>query len=460
MNDITTIEQDERPAGVRLTPAEYEATQAKIGVINDRAAKRGFTGRLTVTAERVEETKKDELGFDVTTVWFVAKIGGEAPAYNGWTFLARIDAVGDTFTIAPAPGAADHIDRSLVRPGECDHCGTARFRKNTYLVVNEAGEIHNVGSTCIKDFLGWSGSFAFISEEEATEQFERGFGGGEVTYSFETVVAVAYASVRVWGWVPASLDWKGPTKFRVSTILSGRLPKLPKSNETDPEYLQAAAYADEAGEQAKVIRDFILSDEFSGTSTYVENLKALAQANEVSYRQIGLVASAPNAYTRFLETAADRQARQARWDAEKAAKKVSEYIGSEGDKVEVKGTISAIRYIEGDYGTTTLYTILTTDGNLVKWFASREALGEKEGVEVHIVGTVKKHDDYEGVKSTVLTRAAKVNPLTGKPFSSRKTNEHHDSAWSDEQDRRVYAHETPHKDCEFCYEASQATDKD
>lgn len=450
MNDTITTEQEQQPRTVRLTPAEFAATQAKIAKINERAAKRGFTGTLAVQAERVEQTKTDELGFKVTQVFYETAITGEAPKYNGWTFLARIDRVGESFTIATAPGV-EHVSRDLVRVGECDHCGYDRQRNNTYLVVNEAGETRNVGSTCIKDFLGWSGSFAFISEDEVKDDlFEGGYGYVDPQYTFETVVAVSYAAIRVFGWVPASQDWNTPTKQHVSTILSGKLPK-DRNGRTDADYLKARDYVAEAEVKAAEVVRFIGSDDFSGNSTYVDNLKALAATGLVEWRQIGLAASAPQAYIRHLETAAERAAKEARWAAEKDARVTSEYIGQPKDKVEFKGTVSAIRFIEGNYGTTVLYTITTTDGNLVKWFASSEALGDTEGVEVHLRATVKDHDEYNGQKSTVVTRAAKMNPATGKPFSAKHTNDHYRSEWSEAEGRRVWTHELQaHPDCEIC----------
>ena len=85
------------------------------------------------------------------------------------------------------------------------------------------------------------------------------------------------------------------------------------------------------------------------------------------------------------------------------------HVGAVKDKVEVKGTIEAIRYIEGNYGTTTLYTILGEDGNLYKWFSSAGSLGDDAGVAVHIKGTVKSHDEYNGTLSTVLTRVPRAS---------------------------------------------------
>jgi hypothetical protein len=389
---------------VRLTPAEFIATQAKIARINERAAKRGFTGRFEVTGERIETFSASDIpGFEVTKVFYETTITGETPRYNGWTFLARVDAIGDSFTIAAAPGV-ERVDRDLVRPGHCDHCEHNRYRKNTYLVVNEEGEVKNVGSTCIKDFLGWQGNFAFISEDEVERDvFGAGHGGGEMTVTVETVLAAAYAAIRAYGFT-STQGYGRSTADVVRLIVGFNRPTEKERAEMDV----LRQYAEEAQAKAATVRDWILSDDFGGNSGYVDNLKAAVSAGEAGWRQIGLLASGPQAYIRHLETAAEREARQAQWAAEKAARQAakasSDYLGEVGDKIEVKGTISAIRYIAGNYGTTVLYTILSEDGNLVKWFSSREALGEQEGVQVHIKGTVKAHDEYRGEKSTVLTR--------------------------------------------------------
>lgn len=385
-----------------LTPEAYFASLAKVEKINIRAQKRGFTGRFTLKAERVERTSTNQYnGLQTTVVEYKVEVDGEAPKYNGWTFLARVDALGDTFTLATAPGV-EHVDRSLVKPGHCDHCTANRARRCTYLVRNEQGEVKNVGSTCIKDFLGWDGAISWGSTSDVEKEVENLGGSFPATYSVDTVLAFAYAATKVFGWVPASAYSGTPTRSVVAAALR------PFSN-ADKEAAEALRpVAAEAFDKAAEIKAFILSEAFAGQSTYVENLKAAVEAGFITNAQMGLVVSAPNAYTRHLETEADRKAREARWAAEKDATAASEYLGQEGDKITVEGTISAIRYIEGYHSTTTLYTILTSDGNLVKWFASRSALGDDEGKAVKITGTVKKHDDYQGTKSTVLTRCKEV----------------------------------------------------
>lgn len=391
---------------VNLTPAEYAATKAKIDKINARAAKRGFTGRFEITGKRVEVTSTNDVvpGFEVTCVMYKTTITGAAPRYNGWTFLARVDAIGDTFTLATA-GGVEHIDREFIRPRHCDHCKSNRARKTTYLVVNHDGEIMNVGSTCIKDFLGWDGNFVFISQKDVEEDlFGRGHGAGEQVWTVDSVLAAAHAATRAFGWKPSGFGW---STAQVVRLLIGAV----RPTEAEREALvEIQPFVQEARERAAIIKAWVLSDDFAGSSTYVDNLKAAASVAEVGPRQIGLLASAPNAYARHLETAAERAAREAAWDAEKAARTRSVFLGQPGDRIEFKGTISAIRYLPNNFGTTVLYTIATAEGNLVKWFASREALGDAEGVEVHLVGTVKDHDEYQGQKSTIVTRCKPVKP--------------------------------------------------
>jgi len=452
MNEIAATEQAEVHT-VRLTPAEFVATQAKIAKLNERAAKRGFTGRFEVTGKRVEVSVTNESGLNVTTVYMDSLITGETPKYNGWSFLARIDTIAGTeeFTTASAPGV-ERIDRELVRPGHCDHCDSNRYRKNTYLVVNEDGEVKNVGSTCIKDFLGWSGSFAFISEGEVEESvFGAGHGGGEPTWTVDTVLAAAYASIRANGWVPSSFDAR--TTVSVVRLIIGAVTAT-KYEKADLAMLRE--YAEEAAAKASVVREWILSDEFKGNSSYVDNLKATVAAGEAGWKQLGLLASAPQAYIRHLESAPEREARQAQWDAEKAAKAAqkasSVFLGTVKGKLEVKGTIIAISYSAHTHGTTVRYSIETAEKNVVKWSASSEVLGDKEGVEVHIIGTVKEHEEFNGLKRTIITRCAKVNPDTGKAFSSKATSQHSRSTWSDETDGFVYPHQDEaHADCEYCY---------
>lgn len=391
---------------VQISPAEYFLTVEKIAKINARAAKKGWTGRVTL--EAVETTKVTNVeGFEVREqVWDVT-LGGEAPSYNGWTFLATLDWDENAGLITRcAPGVEVVVERDSLVAGWCDHCKTSRYRKATFLVLNQStGEQVQVGSTCVKDFLGWTGSFTFLSEDEVQSEMDIMWGAGSSSdrnYSVETVLAVAWAAVKAYGWVPASAgDYKMTTKSAVLTFLN---PSTRINHRTgrleDAELVEAVgAHVDGSADAAAKARAYILSDDFSGDSEYVVNMKAVVSAEFVSSRNIGLVASAPQALARFEEKTLARKAA--------AEGPQSAWFGTKGDKgVLFTGVIEAIRYIDSQWGSTVLYTFRAADGTIAKWFASSEALGDTTviGTTVTIKGTIKDHEEFKGTKSTVLTR--------------------------------------------------------
>lgn len=386
---------------IRLDAADLAATRAKFDKVVSRAHKRGLNGTLELTvSDPIVTTHQDAVGMRVETVAYDVTVTGEAPRYGGWTFVARLDRT-PSGVMLPMVAPGEH-EPTLdgIEPGICQHCRTSRRRKTTYVVVNDAGEQRIVGSTCLRDFLGWDVTPVILTEKDLEDDIESwGSSGEPAAHTVDTVLAYAWAATKVWGFVRTTDDYALPTAMRVAALLRGG-----QSNDAVEARAAIAPYADQAHEKAAEIRAFILSDDFSGDSSYVSNLKALCAEDAAFEQHLGLLASAPQAHIRYLETAAEREARETRRAAEREAAAASQHIGEPGEKVEISGTIGAIRYLDGMYGTTILYTITTEQGNVVKWFASRAALGDDEGVAVHLKGTVKKHDEWQGSQSTVLTR--------------------------------------------------------
>lgn len=116
----------------------------------------------------------------------------------------------------------------------------------------------------------------------------------------------------------------------------------------------------------------------------------------------GVAASLPDAYKRHL----DRQVEQVA-KAERFAK--SEFVGMPGERITLTVTTVGTPFeLNGRYGSSYIYTMLTDEGNLVKWFGSNwvDAIAT-DGQRVRIVGTVKDqgHRTYKDVKETHITRA-------------------------------------------------------
>ena len=115
---------------------------------------------------------------------------------------------------------------------------------------------------------------------------------------------------------------------------------------------------------------------------------------------------------------------------------VTKHIGKEGERLTLTATLVSKRYIDTvsyNYSTSEdlyLYTFNDADGNILKWF-STASLGKwadkwddnngghqlwanaEEGDTLTFKATVKKHDEYNGLKQTVLTRLI-VTSITDK----------------------------------------------
>lgn len=387
----------------RITFAEYQATVEKIEKINARAERRGFTGRLAIEAEKIVVTSTDDLGFTVEEIFYDVAITGDAPSYNGWTFVATLDWDAEAGLITRCAPGVEEIDRDGLRDGWCDHCKTNRQRVATYLVRNEAGEQRQVGSTCIKDFLGWTATPVFLSTAEVEDEIDHLLAGGrwaERRWSVDTILAVSWAAIQAYGFVPTSRAYDDtPTRDIVATVLDPN----PRSKADRELVEKLRPYVARSADQARIVREWVLGDGFTGGGEYVHNLKAVAGAETAGMRNVGLLASAPQAWARAQERDLIRRQEQ--------AELVNEFFGEPKQRLDLKVKIKSVRGIPTMYGTSALYTLIGTEGSaanhVFKWFSSAWALGETADDTVHTIrGTVKGFEDYNGKKTTVLTRCA------------------------------------------------------
>lgn len=81
----------------------------------------------------------------------------------------------------------------------------------------------------------------------------------------------------------------------------------------------------------------------------------------------------------------------------------SEYIGEEGDKIEIELMLDKVRGFNSDYGYTYVY-IFKAGNDVVVW-KTQKGLDLEEGGKVKVKATIKEHSEYDGVKQTYITRA-------------------------------------------------------
>lgn len=380
----------------QLTLEALEATREKIEKINAKASKKGLSGRLEVIAEEITVTH-DVAGIPVEEILYSTTITGEPPKHNGWVFLATLEWV-DTGVIVRAVPGAPTADRSKFEPNKCDHCGTYRRRNETYVVRNEeTGEQLQVGSTCLKDFLGWSGSVAFLTDEDCDREISGYLNFGSPVYTTESILAVAWACVTTFGYQKAHED--NPTKATVYTVIAARENKYNRELKA-----RIAPVAKDAIPMAQKLREFILSDEFRGDGDYVQNLKTYCAADTNTARSFGFLASVPQAYARHLERTFKRESEN--------ANRKNEWVGTLKQRQTFKVKVKTVKWVPNDFdpygGSQALYTLITEDGYTLKWYTATAKLGEDVTPDDQdffpIKATVVKHTEWEGYKSTRVNR--------------------------------------------------------
>ena len=86
------------------------------------------------------------------------------------------------------------------------------------------------------------------------------------------------------------------------------------------------------------------------------------------------------------------------------------YPGAEKERIRnITAKVDSIRGFEGAYGYTSVYTF--TSGNYVfVWMTSKCDMNLSVGETVDLTGTIKKFDEYLGIKNTYLTRCS-IKPI-------------------------------------------------
>jgi len=120
------------------------------------------------------------------------------------------------------------------------------------------------------------------------------------------------------------------------------------------------------------------------------NLSKLMQAEHVKIRFIPILVSLLPTFYRALNSKKDVPN--------------SNYVGTVGNKkVKFSGKVSKAIRFEGYYGYQTMYLITTVEGNQVKYVTATAFANE--GDEIEFQATIKAHEEYKGIKQTIVTRA-------------------------------------------------------
>jgi len=363
--------------------------------------------RLEILGKAEKPPKENPDGLPVRHV--TIKLTGETPKLAGWTFVATLDPHETGNVVRAVPGEAVPRLYSQI-PIECDHCRTNRRRRETYLVRHEDGHHKQVGSGCVKDFLGGLDPHALAASLEYLLRAcdaAGGFGdpdagcGGERLLRVVDVLRSAAREIRVGGWMSRSRARETATQVATADLVLNDLLSPPSTKrKTEPITEEDVATAEQALEWARALarRD--------RRSDFESNLAIVAVDESVRCRDVGLLCAAIPCWARDTE----RELLMRRWVN---LRETSRHVGEIGGRTEWRLTVLGYRQLEGVYGTRHFYRFVDGAGNLLIWWGSRDLsrpagdgteICPRLGDEVLVRATVKKHDEYNGTAQTILSR--------------------------------------------------------
>jgi len=317
-------------------------------------------------------------------------------SFEGWRFIATLQHLPTGENIIRSISDKFHIPKQYRNAGpDCHHCMIKRYRKDTYLVRNDTtGEVIQVGSTCIKDFLGGNSPDNIISKANIIAElltFMEGCGScngssEDNLYHIERFLSVTSACIRDHGWLSKS---KAYTNGGISTAVWVERNLLPPKGFKNTDFSIVNDYDKDVAKKAAEWAENI-SDSECDISDYLHNIRAIARSGMVGYRCFGFAASIIPAYHRAHEVKTP----------------ASVHIGEVGKRENFTLTLQKRFSFDSQYGITNKFIFIDDKGNIVTWTTTKSIHSQtiQEGKVYSIQGTVKKHTEYKGTKQTEITR--------------------------------------------------------
>ena len=394
--DLRNPSQDDSVARENM----YDVPEWKMGWLNEKINKLNkVCKKLNITPIQLEiigESTK-ELEDKKVIVLKKVKITGEAPVLKGWKLIGRVMHTEEGNLMKLVPG--EEVPTSYrTQPPQCDHCHANRRRNDTFIVKKVSdGEFKQVGSKCLKDFLGHMSPNAYASYAEALadlnmelrsiedEDHESGMGGGRYGLPIEYFITMAYVYIKHNGYISRAKAKEQFEKSSTSDLLWGILTGKNETDHNSREQLSSMItsedekFAKSCIAWAKGLKDTVQPE---ALSDYLYNLSVASSMPIVTSATLGLMSSLPSAYQREVLSL--------------TTSKMEGFLGKPGAKIVAKGTISD----ESLFSSATMYTLVTEDGAELKWFSND--IEYVEGSLIYISGVVKTNRVEFEKKITML----------------------------------------------------------
>lgn len=384
----------------RVVDVQHDEAVSKIEKINRRLAKQGlpeieleWRGETEYVMDPDNQTRVIE--------YRIIYMRADLPAVADWDIVGVLhpSSEGHGNIVSRIPGASADLTPYYNAGFTCDHCGYLRRRNDTFLIEHTTtGEMKQVGSTCMKDFIKVADPHAVMKMAEILVDLDdflkkpvkRGDYGKiaddpkEWTVTLLGFLAMCAKDIRERGrWIGAKEAWE------TGVASTGRAAWSALGDKSEVEELTR-----EDINSAKDIIDWGRAKlDADSPNEYIHNLAVIVAGDYCSYREAGIVASIYRAKQRAEQDAAKK----------KVASK-SNHVGTIGDRITRAVVVDTISSYHGHYGEVQIVKMRTLESQdkLVWWATNPKGLAE--GDKVVITGRVKDHRSFNGQKETVITR--------------------------------------------------------
>lgn len=321
--------------------------------------------------------------------------------YKGWSFLAHIE-----FTEAGNIILANRFDIPIPTSYRtsgliCEHCKTDRFRKYGYLLYHEEEKrIVQVGKQCLRYYLGRDAELLAVAAQYFNDLIRAGEYEGGVWMGREVITCglarfteQCAALILKYGYVSFKKA-REEDETRTATaadawFLTGPPPFKGWSDREKADRV-ITPEAEELADKALWWMNGRCS--MDSTEDYLYNMAVLFERGYTTHKTIALMASIVPSYLR-----------EQLKDQERKAFVESKHFGDIGKREIIRVKILGKYYTDSDFGATTIYKMVTPDGNLATWFQkSGEPL--EVGATYEGKATIKRHSEYKGKKETIVNR--------------------------------------------------------
>ncbi len=385
-----------------------ERLTKKLHTIQNKCKKYGSSFKFEEVGETFRTYTISE-GNTVTVRYVVVEASGSV-IHEDWEFIAVIDHAKSGNIIRQFKTDVEVPTKYYTTAPICEHCNTTRRRKDTYLIHNTStGEWKQVGRTCLCEFTHGMDAEEVTRYISLFDEIIKGeaIGSGcshEPYFPVLDVLKFAFETVKHFGY-QRSTDWENyPTRIRcmdyyrvysgtTSYIGTKAISKI--KEEMDLVSFDPEEFVDIAHEAVS----WVLEQE--DNNSYLHNLRVICNSEYCSAKNIGILVSLAPTYFRHLEEVAKQQ-------AEKKNDSSSTFVGQVGEKVNFTcGDITCVYTSDSLYGINFMYKMHDESGNVFMWSTSTSVDTDRK---YSVVGTIKKHEEFRGVKQTWLTRC-KLNNI-------------------------------------------------